>query len=302
MKQSEKSIIKTVLWVSAFVFILGFVLTAIVLTSRLADFTHKDSADTVIELNIKNASDIDESSELPEDTEVPNVQPTPAAPTENVNGNTEFKPGFEVTDNEGVWEQNQQVEIFKIKYDETGEVTVDGIDDKLIAPGTSNLYNFTLKNTGNVPLDYILTTEVEFSNQEYSLPVSVRLNDSNGKYIIGSADAFDDAVKLNAVGEKAGISPKSFVNYSLEWKWPFESETDAYDTLLGNMAVNEDLVMTVKINVRAEANIDSEGGGNPYTGDSGTGIYVTLAVISLAMVLMLIILDKKQLEERKENE
>lgn len=296
MKQTEKSILKTVLWVSAFVFVLCFVLTAIVLTSRLADFTHKDNTDTVIELDIKNATTVETPEVAPE------VTPLPAAPTENVSGNTEFNPGFEVADNEGVWEQNQQVEIFKIKYDETGSVTVDGIDDKLIAPGTSNLYNFTLKNTGNVPLDYILTTEVEFSNQEYTLPVSVRLNDSNGKYIIGSKDAFDDAVKLNAVGEKAGISPKSFVNYSLEWQWPFESEADAYDTLLGNLAVNEDLVMTVKINVRAEANIDSEGGGNPYTGDSGTGIYVFLAIVSIAMVFILIFFDKKHLEEQKGNE
>lgn len=285
-------LIKSAIWAMTYVFTLCVIITGIILASRLGEFIGSENTRTVIELNSKDAKQINNVESSP-------VQSAPAAQG-GLQSGEKAQFGFEASDAQGVWEKVQQVEIFKIKYDETGNITVDGVKDKLIAPGTSNVYNFTFKNTGNVGLKYTLTTEVEFSKPEYALPVSVRLYDQNNKYLIGSATTFDDPQKLNIISETAELSAKSFSNYAFEWRWPFESGDDVYDTLLGNMAVNEDLTMTVKINVKAMADADAMG-GNPYTGDSGITIYVILGIVSLCAIFILFIINKRMNEREQEN-
>lgn len=280
------------------VFTLGVIITGIVLASRLGDFITVEKSRTVIELNNDSAKVFPQN-----DTDVDSVDDTKTSSSAPQQSSSDAKPGFEASDAQGVWEQEQQVEIFKVKYNESGNITVDGVKDKVIAPGTTNIYNFTFKNTGNVPLEYTLTTEVEFSNQEYTLPVSVRLFDQSERYLIGSATSFDDPQKLNIISDKAGLSPKSYVNYAFEWEWPFENGNDSYDTLLGNMAVDEELTMTVIINVKAEADVDASG-GNPYTGDdSDITVNIIVFIISLiGIIAMIIIMNKKQKEGLSENE
>ncbi|MBQ8606178.1 MAG: hypothetical protein IJ408_05520 [Clostridia bacterium] len=284
-----------------YVFTLGVIITTIILASRISDFIGKEKSRTVIDLTSKDSLvqlSNNETSPAPEQA-APLAQPESAQSTSQ---NGSLKAGFEASDAQGVWKQEQQVEIFKVKYDETGNITVDGVDDKVIAPGTSNIYNFTFKNTGDVGLKYTFTSAVEFSDKEHALPVSVRLYDQNDKYVIGSKTSFDDADKLNSVSENAELSPKSYSNYALEWQWPFESGDDAYDTLLGNLAVKEDITMTVKLMVRAEADADASG-GNPYTGDnSDITINVIVCMVSLAAIVLLVIIDKKRKKRTAENE
>ena len=56
-------------------------------------------------------------------------------------------PGFQVEDENTVWEGQTDVEIFRVSYENgEGQITVQsGKGDKVIAPGTENEYTFTLQ-------------------------------------------------------------------------------------------------------------------------------------------------------------
>ena len=175
-----------------------------------------------------------------------------------------------------------EAEIFRLSYDETGKVTVIGVEgneDHLIAPGTSNLYQFTLANTGDVALDYSLTMEAYVTGTDLWIPVNARVWDHTNKYLVGSADEMPDVMELNTVNEKGVLGAGRYAVYSLEWEWPFErpdengdiTSNDIYDTMLGNLAVDEDLVLHIVINTYAEYDEDPNAPGGvikpPVTGD-----------------------------------
>lgn len=162
--------------------------------------------------------------------------------------NVPLDPDITVHDDVRTWETETAVDIFKIAY-ENGEavVTVDGMGDKVIAPGTGNEYTFYLKNTGNVMLDYTLEIEAFFTPDTQPIPVEARLKGYDGTYLLGAKDIWADVLELNQVKDEASISVNRYAYYTLEWQWPYESGDDAYDTLLGNMAVNEDLTLTIVI-------------------------------------------------------
>ena len=206
-------------------------------------------------------------------------------------------PIFKVEDENTVWEGQTQVEIFRVSYENgEGKITVQsGKGDKVIAPGTSNEYAFTLKNTGKESLDYTLEMEAYFSNEEFAIPVVVRLLDYQGTYLLGNDEAYTDVLDLNQVNESGSLSAGYIAPYTLQWQWPFEGD-DAYDTLLGNMAVDEDLTLTIVI--RTVAEYGGEGGMPPYTGDSGMMVWAIVMVASFAGLLLILLLGK---DKRKEN-
>ena len=206
-------------------------------------------------------------------------------------------PIFKVEDENTVWEGHTQVEIFRVSYENgEGKITVQsGKGDKVIAPGTSNEYAFTLKNTGKESLDYTLEMEAYFSNEEFAIPVVVRLLEDQGTYLLGNDEAYTDVLDLNQVNESGSLSAGYIAPYTLQWQWPFEGD-DAYDTLLGNMAVDEDLTLTIVI--RTVAEYGGEGGMPPYTGDSGMMVWAIVMVASFAGLLLILLLGK---DKRKEN-
>ena len=208
-----------------------------------------------------------------------------------------------------------EAEIFKLFYDETGKITVigpEGNTDKLIAPGTSNLYQFTLKNPGNVTLDYTLTMEAFITGTDLWIPVYVRVWDYTNKYLVGSADEQVDVLELNKVDEKAALGAGKNAVYYLEWEWPFERvdengsivENDIYDTMLGNLAVDEDLVLHIIIRTYAE--YDEEPGPGiddpPQTGDAGTIALALVAVGSFTGLFLLIIFAVRRRREEKQGQ
>lgn len=184
-----------------------------------------------------------------------------------------------------------EAEIFRLSYDETGKITVTGVEgneDKLIAPGTSNLYQFTLANTGDVALDYTLTMEAYVTGTDLWLPVNARVWDYTNKYLVGSADEMPDVMELNNVNETGVLGAGRYAVYSLEWEWPFEradengdiTENDIYDTMLGNLAVGEDLTLHIVIRTYAEYDEDPNHPGGerpPETGDDAP--FVLLCVL-----------------------
>lgn len=207
-------------------------------------------------------------------------------------------PGFEAADDNTVWEGKTEVEIFRMSYsNSTGDITVRSQDGrKVLAPGTSNTYNFALKNTGNVSLDYAMSMEAYFSDGEHTIPVVVRVTDYLGNYLAGSAGEKVDALALNEVAQSGVIAAGNIYPYTLEWEWPFESGDDAYDTKLGNLAVGEDISLTIVIKTTAEGSDDpGQPGGTPETGDTtNVAMLAGMMVVSLAGILFLLLIRRRK--------
>jgi LPXTG-motif cell wall-anchored protein len=209
-------------------------------------------------------------------------------------------PGFRTYDENTVWASHTDVEIFRISYKNgSGQVTVNSSNgDKLLAPGTTNRYQFALENTGNVALDYTLSMEAYFSHQDHPIPIYARVVDYKGNYLLGTAENTVDVLGLNDVQKSGSLTAGYIAPYTLEWEWPFELD-DQYDTMLGNMAVDEDITLTIVIKTTASYSEkpDTEA-GLPQTGDDTNILLLTgLMVASGAALLFLVIFRPKQEEE-----
>ena len=227
------------------------------------------------------------------DTNPPSADTSDAAGEQNSGvqssgGNQAAHPEFRMT---------AEAEIFRFTYDETGRLTVisnNGGGDKLIAPGTSNRYRFTLENPGDVALDYNLTMEAYVTGTDLRLPVNVSMWDYKNKYIVGSADEKADVLELNTVNETAELGAGRYASYTLEWEWPFEWGNDEYDTLIGNLAADDDIELTIIIRTVAEYDEepdDPSAGIPPKTGDDSYTAYLAAvcAVSFIAICLLLFV-------------
>lgn len=225
----------------------------------------------------------------------PRVVRMAATSTDGPVAPSETNPGFEIYDDDTIWEGQTDVEIFSVSYENgEGRVTVKSDrGDNVLAPGTQQEYTFTLHNTGDVGLDYILSLEAYFSDGEKTIPVQARLLDYEGKYLLGSEEKYVDVLELNKVQEENSISAGYIAPYTLQWQWPFEGD-DAYDTWLGDLAANEDISLTIVI--RTVAVLGGEG-GLPETGDRGMIITAVAMVASLAGLLTVVLLPKRKQEE-----
>lgn len=214
--------------------------------------------------------------------------------------------GAVVYDEDQIWSTSTDINIFKIQYDNNGDMkyTVNSSNsDKVVAPGTENTYMFTLRNDAKQNMKYTLVVEASFSNAEYKIPVEAKLYDYSGKYIAGTADTWVPVLELNAT-EEGNLSAGNIADYTLRWQWPFErteesglEANDAYDTLLGNMVANgEDISLNITIRTIAEID-DDPGGENPPTGDdSHIVLFSAVAVVSLGGIVFLLV-KKRKLEE-----
>ena len=209
-------------------------------------------------------------------------------------------PGFQAYDENTVWSGETDVEIFSIRYDnESGVTTVRSRDGaKVLAPGTGSTYHFALENTGNVALDYTLEMEAWFSDAAYPIPVATSVVGHDGQYLLGSAEEMVDVLRLVEVQQSGTIAAGNIMPYALNWEWPFELD-DAYDTMLGNMAVEEDITLTVVIRTTASYSEDPDepGGIPPQTGDTAhIELYAIMMVVSMAGILALLLLRDKEKE------
>ena len=215
---------------------------------------------------------------------------------ENMEGHPEFH-------------MSAEAEIFKLSYDETGKTTVIGAQgntDKLIAPGTTNQYHFTLENSGDVALDYTMSMEAYITGTDEIIPVKARVWDYTNKYLLGSEEEMNDVLELNTVSEEGVLGAGRYAAYTLEWEWPFEQGNDEFDTMLGNMAVDDDLVLTVKINTTAEYDEDpankNVGQLVPQTGDdSSLEVLWLILAASVVGIFLVFIIDRKSKKKNGEN-
>ncbi len=159
------------------------------------------------------------------------------------------------------WQTNTEVDLFKTAYaNGNGEITVDSFGgDKLIAPGTSNKYEFSLKNTGNISLDYTMLLDSVFTLLKRDLPMRVRIY-SGDRWILGGENSWADPGSLSEIVESGTVDVNEYVTYTFEWQWPFEADTedalilnDHIDTVIAEAAVNQDVTFTLSIETQAVA-------------------------------------------------
>lgn len=288
MASRQKSRMNKWVWLAVLILFVFVAATTVAFLSRLSPYLPSDSG----------AIDLLDTERLPDA-----LAPSPTdAPTEGTTASTaSFRPGMEVTDEQTVWTTDTQVDIFRIHY-ENGEqeITVQSQDgSKVIAPGTENSYIFKLKNTGNVALDYTVELDAYCSPAEYAIPVIARLTRYDGVSVVGSNDAYGTIEQLDAAQDDASLGAGKYTYYTLEWCWPFEVD-DEWDTLLGNLATEEDLTFSIAIRTTATANVDGDGGGidSPTTGDRAMPyVWLTLSVCALAFLVMLLVIQRRNREE-----
>lgn len=205
-------------------------------------------------------------------------------------------PKFNVVDGDQVWVENNEINIFKVEYDnDLGEVTVFGNGNKVIAPGTQNSYYFELQNNGNVGVDYQMTMNAYISDNVTTIPVNAKLSDYTGKYIIGSETSWEHVLAVNPerVNASGELSVGNKMRYIFSWEWPFESGDDAFDTMLGNLAVDDDITLTIEINTVAMADEYADGGF--ATGDDANiGIYLGAGGVAVSVIIFLIVKRRKE--------
>ena len=292
MKNRNSSTKNSLIWMSVLVLFVCVCCTTYVWADRMEGYLMDDTgaiALTPVNLteDVLSTVSITDANTAAESKKVNYVQRTT---TSLIQG------GAEVSDDQVVWEMNTQVDIFKISYvNGESEITVNSDrGDKVIAPGTENSYTFKLKNTGNTSLDYTVTVEAYFTPDDVMIPVVARLNRKDGDWLVGSADEYVEVLSLNGAEDEGSLRAGRVASYTLDWKWPFETGQDEFDTYLGNRAVDEDLTLTIVIKTVAE----QEAAAN--TGDDSTlGLWMGLTAASLILLIVLIILKKKSDKEKE---
>ncbi len=210
---------------------------------------------------------------------------------------------FTYDDANEVWKNTTYVEIFKCTYDnENGEMTVirsgEGTE-RVIAPGTSNDYKFTVQNTSDQPMDYDLYVEAETISSGYEIPLNVSLRADNTGYLAGSGSGGKIA-DLDGVHDSSVLGVGRCNFYTLSWNWPFEQGNDEYDTMLGDLSVDD--TITVQVRFRTEARMNTEpddikfrdAGDMPTTGDETPYIMFCAVIFAAVAAVFLFAMGEKR--------
>ena len=287
-----------------FVFLLAVsVIATSIITIRLMDKYYFD-ASGAIDISPNNPT---AQPQQPQDSD-PQLNTETATPSQPAGAPR--NPGFEASNYITVWGTNTQVDIFKSTYfNKKGQMTVESVNgDMVIAPGTSNSFVFKLANTGNVPLDFELDIDAYITPDGYELPVKARLHRYDNKWIVGDGDSWVFTPDLDKAYDNGTMGAGKYYYYTLDWEWPYEG-TNAYDTYLGDKAVDEDISLTIVIKTMAAESLDPNadmGITIPNTGDSSSlVIWGTVAALSLVIIigiLIFMLLLKRREDEEDEEE
>lgn len=293
-----------VIWLSILILTMCAVLTTIVVAGILNGFvpdvsdaieinsnisledkkTQNDSAESGSVSDSIKASTSDEGSLESEKSSAETFEER-----ESISSKRTTNPGFQIEDNETVWNTETQVEIFRISYENGNQIITANSEngEKVIAPGTENSYSFKLKNTGDVALEYSLDVDAYFSSEDITIPITARISRYDGKWILGNENEFADVSALDSAEDKANLGSGKYTYYTLDWVWPFEGN-DELDTMLGNLAYDEDISFTIVISTVAKETTDGGGIDIPQTGDdSNVLLWIILAILALAFLIFL---------------
>ena len=202
------------------------------------------------------------------------------------------------------WQVNTDIDLFKTAYaNDKGEITVKSQkDDKLFAPGTSKEYEFSLKNTGNISLDYSMRLDSMFTLLNHDLPMQVRLR-SGDRWILGSENSWVYAESLSGIVETGTVDANKYVIYTFEWQWPFENDTDdnlalndLNDTIIAEAAVTQDVIFKLSIETQSVATpgaVPVNGSGIEFAeplvvwNTASKGVFPAIIAAGIALILLL---------------
>ncbi len=240
------------------------------------------------------------------------VQGVRAAAGKRAPGGSGEQTQFAVEDGELRWTTHTDIEIFHVRYDNNGDLvfTVEsGNSDSVIAPGTENSYTYRVLNEESETLEYTMIVEAYVAGTDLWIPVEARLYRQGGEYLAGSADGWTDVLDLDGITVTTALAAGGYHDYVLDWRWPFErtdgeglEANDAYDTMLGNLAVDEDLTLHIVIRTLAQiADPDTPVPPGPKTGDPARPVlYAGIMGASLCLIVVLLLTRKKKRDETGE--
>lgn len=234
-----------------------------------------------------------------------NVSGTPQdviALTPQESGKTVYQTLYRPVDGEGgavtrdekaEWTSQTDIDLFQSSYTGTGgSITVNAENgDKLIAPGTTNRYAFSIQNTGNIALSYSVTLQGVLDAKNPNISMEYRLRRGNA-WLIGDETHWVTTAELNAAEEKADLYPDKSDPFLLEWRWKFEGN-DEEDTALAAIASGRSDAFSLTISTTAEAVPDAaavNGAGELLYKRVIGAKEIALAVLDLALLAGLILL------------
>lgn len=312
MAKSNSSKI-TSIWIAVLILFICVAATTVASANIMNNFLPDDSGAILLipdaDAETENKANYDMETERGEQTadiaNDPATQAPPQTEADSVDTAPPKNPGFEAVDDQTVWSTNTHVEIFKISY-ENGEqvITVNSDNkDKVIAPGTESSYSFKLKNTGNVALDYTVEVDAYFTPSDVVIPVTGRISRYDGEWLAGGRDEYASVSVLDSAKDSDILGAGNYTYYTLDWVWPFESGDDEYDTLLGNMATEQELTFTIVIKTIATESDDPDAGSGikpPKTGDMASILWGAMTIGSFAAIAITLILMAR--EKRRNDE
>lgn len=212
--------------------------------------------------------------------------------------------------------------IFRVTYDgDGGTVAVLGDGgDKLIAPGTKNSCTFSLKNSTSSTVEYTMDVKAYLAPDSFeSVPITARLANAQG-YLTADDGEWVYVLDLDGIQDAQTLGAKASAQYTLDWEWPFETGDDAYDTALGDRAVNDELTLTIAVTTTASVLNDNSAGTNPgadpntntdtdtdifsklsQTGDELGILLCGMAAVAVVAVFVLVCLLMRRRKEKGED-
>ncbi len=212
------------------------------------------------------------------------------------------------------WETETSVDLFKNTYTNAdGKVTVQSANgEKVIAPGTSNNYEFTIRNTGNISIDYTLVLDGVFKISDMDLPFYVRLRHGD-KWIVGGEDEWAHVDELDKVVEDVTLPRDKSDTYHFEWQWPYEADdesqiligdlndaliaADANDTNIGSVALDVKTDFHLNISVSSVVTPDSIpvfADGTPIMRDF-LAVTISAGLLLLSGIWLILILFRRKI-------
>lgn len=146
--------------------------------------------------------------------------------TDDNEENNEPQGDISITDGDLTWESTNKLNIFEnplYNY------------ENLIAPLSSNSYQFVIKNSINGNVTYSLKFK---ETNQYNINMKYRLK-KNGKYIAGNDKEWVTYSELSTLSNNLKSSSKD--SYVLDWKW-FESDND---TQVGSVEASYNLQISL---------------------------------------------------------
>ena len=298
LKEDKNKQTKTCI-LALFLFIL-FLISLILLAGRLARIGEENRPSKVIVIDKASISKLDEIPPL--DSEDANSNLT----TDDLKENSVSNPETNVVDKNGIiWNESTHINIFSSTY-KNGEQIITATSnngEKIIAPGTNGSYVFEIKNTGNVAIDYTLETLSEIEPFNMQLPVEIRIKRYDGYWVTGNNGGWLKVNNSNLGNDKFTLGANKRSYYTLYWRWTYEGE-DSLDTHLGNEALENDIMLRIKLNTFATENIDKNatGGISFSTGDMfNIGYYFAMAIISMFGIILVLLPKRKEKDKEEEN-